>query len=143
MIIIIHLAIVLFLIKFLHLNNLDIFLAITFGLLIDLDHLYYYKKWKNNKELLYNGKARLHSFLQGPISLLWIIPLCWIIKNYIPLIFWLTAVIPDYLVITPKRPFWPISKFEKRIGLFRYGTKYEFYTGTVLLILATLYLILA
>ncbi len=139
MILTIHLAIVLFLIKFLNLQGYDILLAILFGVLIDLDHFFYYTKWKNDKKRLYNGKVRLHSFLQEPISLLWILPLCFIINNYVPLIFWLTAVIPDYLVITPKRPFWPLFNFEKRIGIFPYGTKYEFYFSITALILALIY----
>ena len=115
----------------------DILLAYVFGTGLDLDHLIkiplYGRKFKNKDYSISEGKPRLiqkvemkeHKYevlgigikryyswrtpLQGPVALLWIIPLSFFVGSAIPVVFFLLHLFLDYLADYPKSPFFPFS----------------------------------
>jgi hypothetical protein len=92
------------------LQGTDVVLAYTFGYGIDLvDHpiklpLYLKKNGRKN-EKHYHWRTPL----QEPVALLWIIPLCFYLRSYVPALFFMSHVFLDYLVSYEKRPLFPFS----------------------------------
>ena len=82
-----------------------------------------------------NGQHYYRSFIQEPISLLWVIPLSFFLKSPIPVIFFLLHGLMDFICQFEKRPFWPISNFSTSWGLFPSGTILEFLISLVLLLI--------
>ena len=94
------------------LQGADIALAYGFGYGIDLiDHpiklpLYLKKNWTKN-EKHYHWRTPL----QEPVALLWIIPLSFYLRTYVPALFFISHFALDYLVSYDKRPFFPFSMY--------------------------------
>jgi len=134
-----HLAINLILIKILNLAGSDIILALIFGNLVDLDHLFHLKLILKDWRYLYNDKKMLRTFIQEPISLIWILPLCLLLRNFIPLIFWSVHVLMDYLVVIKKKPFWPISNTVVKTGVIPSGSRIEWMISSSTFFLVVVY----
>ncbi len=94
------------------LEGRDIVLAYSFGYGIDLlDHpiklpLYLAKNGRAN-EKHYHWRTPL----QEPIALLWIAPLSVYLGSYVPVLFFISHVLLDYMVSYEKRPWYPFSSF--------------------------------
>jgi len=116
--------------KFLGINSFsDWFLAFLFGVFVDLDHLKILRpKHINNGDWrkFLTRELPVRSFLQEPISLLWVVPLSLYLDNPIPMAAWAVHVFLDYLVDGAKRPFWPISSFALKEGIFLANHFWEF-----------------
>jgi len=107
----------------------DWFLAFLFGVLVDLDHLKIFRsRHRGNGDWMrfFNRELPVRTFLQEPISILWIVPLSFYLKNPVPMIFWSLHVFMDYLVDGCKKPFWPISNFTLKEGMLPANSFYEF-----------------
>ncbi len=114
-------------VQVLNLHGWEIVLAFLFGVVIDIDHIFkvpaYCKKHKFKIKDIFKKKIprekqyHWRTFLQEPISLLWIIPLSIIINSIIPIVFFLGHVLLDYLINYRKFPFSPLSNFST-IGFF-------------------------
>lgn len=72
------------------------------------------------------GQYYYRSFVQEPISLLWVIPISIWLKTPIPIIFFILQAGMDFICQFEKRPFWPLLNFSTRWGLFPSGTILEF-----------------
>ncbi len=93
----------------LHLQGREALLAFAFGVAIDVDHaikLPFYVRavgWKNRLGFYWR------SSLQEPVALLWIVPLCFFLRTWIPVPFFLAHLAMDYSVRFEKMPFYPYS----------------------------------
>jgi hypothetical protein len=106
----------------------DWFLAFLFGFLIDLDHLKIFRsKHINNGDWkkFFNGELPCHSFLHEPVSIFFIVPLSFYLQTPVPMAAWSVHIFLDYLVDGAKRPFWPISNFTLKKGIFPAGSLWE------------------
>ena len=105
-----HLLVTTLGVQALGLEGKDIVLAYSFGYGIDLlDHpiklpLYLAKNGRIN-EKHYHWRTPL----QEPIALLWIIPLSAYMQSYVPMLFFISHVMLDYMVSYEKRPWYPFS----------------------------------
>ncbi len=99
-------------VQVLGLEGKDIVLAYSFGYGIDLiDHpiklpLYLRKNGRKN-EKNYHWRTPL----QEPVALLWIVPLSVYLRTYVPVLFFVSHVLLDYMVSYEKRPFFPFSTY--------------------------------
>ncbi len=92
----------------------DLALAYTFGMAVDVDHvikLPFYLKAVGLKD---KRGYYWRSSLQEPVALLWILPLCYFLGTWIPVIFFLIHVAMDYSVRFEKMPFFPYSNWVTR-----------------------------
>jgi hypothetical protein len=92
----------------------DLALAYTFGMAVDVDHvikLPFYLKAVGLKD---KRGYYWRSSLQEPVALLWILPLCYFLGTWIPVIFFLIHVTMDYSVRFEKMPFFPYSNWVTR-----------------------------
>ncbi len=102
-------------VQLLGLEGKDIVLAYAFGYGIDLvDHPIklplYLKKNGTKNEKHYHWRTPL----QEPVALLWIIPLSFYLRTYVPAVFFVSHFFLDYLVSYDKRPFYPFSTYATR-----------------------------
>lgn len=101
-------------VSILGLHGSDVYLAYLFGVAPDLDHALkaplYYKKHKLKKVRHYNWRTPL----QEPTALLWIGLLSIFINTWVPVVFFTSHLIMDYLMSYPKQPFYPFSRFTTR-----------------------------
>lgn len=108
----------------------DWFLAFLFGVFVDLDHLKIFRaKYRQNGDWLkfFTRELPIRSFIQEPISLLWIAPLSFYLQTPIPMIFWSLHVFLDYLVNGVRKPFWPISSLTLNKGVLPAYAFWEFF----------------
>ncbi|MHA1941513.1 MAG: hypothetical protein ACXABI_05345 [Candidatus Hodarchaeales archaeon] len=110
--IIAHVLVTILFIKIGDLAGVDIFWAILFGVVIDLDHLIkapLYLKQNGFKTVrLWNWRTSL----QEPVSYLWIIPLAVYLQTWVPVFFFTIHLILDYMMSFEKQPFYPFSEFK-------------------------------
>jgi membrane-bound metal-dependent hydrolase YbcI (DUF457 family) len=97
------------------LHGADMATAYAFGYGIDLiDHPIklplYLKKNGTNNEKHYHWRTPL----QEPVALIWIVPLSIYFATWIPVVFFLSHVLLDYLVSYDKRPLYPFSMYTTR-----------------------------
>jgi|SRR5208283_2783318 len=90
----------------------DIALAYAFGYGVDLvDHPIklplYLKKNGTKNEKYYHWRTPL----QEPVALLWIIPLSMYLHTPVPVIFFLSHILLDYMISYDKRPWYPFSMY--------------------------------
>lgn len=98
----------------------DWFLAFLFGVLPDLDHLkIFLPKYFNGEawQRFYHREYPIRSFIQEPISLLWVVPLSFYLASPVPMAAWSVHVFLDYLVDGARKPFWPLSHLTLKSGL--------------------------
>lgn len=107
------------------------FLAFLFGVgidFLDLPHIIVATKgfFQGETGFGHGGQHYYRSFIQEPISLLWVIPLSFWFKSAIPVKFFILQFLMDFVCQFEKRPFWPISDFSTSWGLFPSATLWEF-----------------
>lgn len=115
----------------LHLTPSDTLLALTFGNLIDLDHLLVIAarspgklSWSFMKKELHS--RRNHSVIQEPWFIVPVFFFSLIIVNMVPVIFFTLHIILDHLILhSEKRPLYPWDKSWKKYGLFALGSPGE------------------
>jgi len=100
-----------------------------FGVLIDLDAVILRPLQTLNPAewyYHYDNPRCLRTFIQEPISLLWLLPLSYFVfKNFLPVLAFLLHLMMDYIEIKIKRPFWPASNLEIYQGILKPGSKVE------------------
>jgi hypothetical protein len=98
----------------LELRGGELALAYAFGVGVDADHVvkapYYLRAvgLKNRRGYYWR------SSLQEPVALLWILPLCLLLKTIVPALFFAAHIVLDYSVSYEKMPFYPYSAFVTR-----------------------------
>lgn len=103
------------LVKVLGWHAQNAWLAYFLGVGIDLDELIKIKQWlkrAKNKRFGIEIKSPFYrrTFIQEPISLLWVSPFSIFLGSWAPLLSFLTHLTLDYLEPYEKRPFGPFSK---------------------------------
>jgi hypothetical protein len=92
----------------------DRVLAYTFGMAIDVDHFVKLPFYLRAVGLKDKRGYYWRSSLQEPVALLWIIPLCFLLGSFLPILFFVIHVAMDYSVRFEKMPFYPYSTFVTR-----------------------------
>ncbi|MHA2294251.1 MAG: hypothetical protein ACXACK_18985 [Candidatus Hodarchaeales archaeon] len=107
--IIAHILVTFLFIKLGDLAGVDIFWAFLFGVFIDFDHFIkvpLYLKQNGFKIVRY---WNWRTSLQEPVSYLWIVPLAVYLQTLVPVFFFTTHLILDYMMSYEKKPFYPFS----------------------------------
>jgi hypothetical protein len=89
-------------------------LAYTFGLGVDVDHFVKLPYYLRAEGLKNKRGYYWRSSLQEPVALLWILPLSYFFRSYVPILFFLMHVAMDYSVRFEKMPFFPYSPYVTR-----------------------------
>jgi hypothetical protein len=95
-------------VRVLKLTGSDAVLAYVFGVGVDIDHVIkapFYWRAGLRKERGYYWRTSL----QEPVALLWIIPLCFFLGTWVPVLFFLIHLAMDYSVGYEKMPWYPYS----------------------------------
>ncbi len=95
-------------VRVLKLTGSDAVLAYVFGVGVDIDHaikLPFFWKAGLRKERGYYWRTSL----QEPVALLWIVPLCFFLGTWVPVLFFLVHLAMDYGVGYEKMPWYPYS----------------------------------
>ncbi|MBN2421816.1 hypothetical protein JXB41_01200 [Candidatus Woesearchaeota archaeon] len=113
----IHLGYTLIFSELLNLSYYNFILAFIFGVLVDLDHVFYYmlRLIKRKKIILLNSYKK--TFVQEAIFYPVVILASIILKSAVPIIFFTLHIVIDYLFVSRSRPFAPFSKLEFK-GIF-------------------------
>lgn len=103
------------------LSGSEVWLAAAFGIMVDADHILklpaYLTKHQFPITHLLRGpypKERYYNWrtsIQEPVALLWIVPLSIYLGTAIPVLFFSTHLLLDYLMDYRKMPFFPYSDF--------------------------------
>ena len=118
----IHLGYTLVLSRILYLDYPELILALIFGVFLDFDHIFrYIPKLINEKKLLPTN-TYMKTFIQEPVFYPVILVLSFILKTYIPLIFFTLHLVLDYPFVNNNRPLYPLNNFEIK-GIFNFKTK--------------------
>lgn len=129
-------------VKALKLQGQDIVLAYVFGVLIDLDHFIKLPQYIKKNHITVVKHYNWRSSLQEPISLLWIIPLCFYLSSWVPAIFFLGHLFLDYCLSYAKKPFFPLSDYTTLGFLHRIIKNDKVTEGLFIIVLICLNLIL-
>lgn len=96
-------------VRVLKLHGSDALLAYAFGVGVDIDHAlkapFYLKAVGRKRQLGYYWRTSL----QEPVALLWIVPLCFFLGTWVPLLFFSIHLAMDYSVGYEKMPWYPYS----------------------------------
>jgi hypothetical protein len=110
-----------------------------FGVLIDLDGVIFHPEvLVNSAEWYYHyeNPRYLRTFIQEPISLIWVLPLSIFgFKTLIPVLAFFLHLLMDYIEIKIKKPFWPFSNLKIYQGILKPGSKIEIVVSSFLLLL--------
>ena len=136
----VHLSYTLIIAKILNLDKFNFFLAIIFGVLIDLDHIYYYVKnlYKEKKIIQRGYKHR--TFLQEPVFYPVVITISIIYKTLSPVIFFSLHLVFDYILDIKRKPFWPFNNLSLKKGIKSYGKLYWLITLTSIILFIVFFL---
>jgi hypothetical protein len=99
-----HIVVTLFLIQFLTLDRNDAFVAMLFGVFIDVDHLFGLVKYTQVNGVasifdfhsLMNPEGQWKSILHSPIAAAVVTPLSFAFRLAIPLLFWSVHLLMDF-----------------------------------------------
>lgn len=116
-----HVVITLLIIQILLLDRNEAFIALTFGVFIDLDHLLglgTYAKANGiaplfDMDTLMNPGGQWKSMLHSPMALGMVVPISYVVRMAIPVLFWGVHVSMDYLEESVLGNF---SAFEAMLG---------------------------
>jgi hypothetical protein len=95
-------------VRLLKLTGSDAVLAYVFGVGVDIDHAIkapFFWKAGLRKERGYYWRTSL----QEPVALLWIVPLCFFLGTWVPVLFFLIHLAMDYSVGYEKMPWYPYT----------------------------------
>lgn len=109
--IIAHLLVTLLFAKVTNLSGIEVFWALMFGVLIDLDHVIKLPLYIKQNGLKVVRYWNWRTGFQEPVSYTWIVPLCFYFQTWIPVFFFTIHIIMDYLMSYEKQPFYPFSDF--------------------------------
>jgi len=107
-----HVLVTLLFVKLASLSGIDVFWAFLFGVAIDFDHLIkipLYIKQNGFKVVRY---WNWRTSFQEPVSYLWIIPLSIYFQTWVPVFFFTTHIVLDYLMSYEKQPFYPFLEYK-------------------------------
>jgi hypothetical protein len=127
-------------VRVLKLTGSDAVLAYVFGIGLDIDHAFkapfYLRSVGLKRKLGYYWRTSL----QEPVALLWIVPLCFFLGTWIPVLFFLIHVAMDYGVSFEKMPWYPYSPLVTQ-G-FLVGVSDKLKEGVLLMVLICMHLLL-
>jgi hypothetical protein len=103
----------------LELHGQELALAYAFGIGVDVDHAVKAPFYLRAVGLRDRRGYYWRSSLQEPVALLWIVPLCFWLGTFVPILFFAIHVAMDYSVRFEKMPFYPYSPFVTRGWLLR------------------------
>lgn len=103
----------------LELHGQDLALAYAFGIGVDVDHAVKAPFYLRAVGLRDRRGYYWRSSLQEPVALLWIVPLCFWLGTFVPILFFAIHVAMDYSVRFEKMPFYPYSTVVTRGWLVR------------------------
>lgn len=130
-------------VRVLKLSGSDAVLAYAFGIGVDIDHAFkapfYLRSVGVKRKLGYYWRTSL----QEPVALLWIVPLCFFLGTWVPVLFFAIHVAMDYSVSFEKMPWYPYSPFVTRGFLVGVSDKIKEAALLVALICTHLLLFLA
>ena len=134
-----HLLVTTLGVQVLGLQGSDIALAYTFGYGVDLvDHPIklplYLKKNGTKNEKYYHWRTPL----QEPVALLWIIPLSVYLHTPVPVVFFLSHILLDYMISYDKRPWYPFSMYTTKGILPAASDAVKEWTTTAVVLIANL-----
>jgi hypothetical protein len=95
-------------VRLLKLTGSDAVLAYVFGVGVDIDHAIkapFFWKAGLRRERGYYWRTSL----QEPVALLWIVPLCFFLGTWVPVLFFLIHLAMDYSVGYEKMPWYPYT----------------------------------
>jgi hypothetical protein len=118
-------------------------LAYTFGVAVDVDHAVKAPFYLKAVGLANKRGYYWRSSLQEPVALLWILPLCLLLRTPVPAIFFLIHVAMDYSVSYEKMPWYPYSPKVTQGWLLNIPDKVKEGVLVVILICSNLLLFLA
>jgi membrane-bound metal-dependent hydrolase YbcI (DUF457 family) len=107
-----HILVTILFVKLTGLTGIEVFWAFVFGVAIDLDHLIKVPLYVKQNGLKVVRYWNWRTSFQEPVSYLWIIPLCIYFQTWVPVFFFTTHIILDYLMSYEKQPFYPFSEFK-------------------------------
>jgi len=116
-----HVVITLLLIQIMLLDRNEAFIALTFGVFIDLDHLLglgTYAKANGiapllDVDTLMNPGGQWKSMLHSPMALAMVVPISYVVRMAIPVLFWGVHISMDYL---EENLLGNLSTFEAMLG---------------------------
>lgn len=129
-----HTLLTLILISFMHVTGTNVFLAIAFGVLLDIDHIFKIPGYIRKNGFKYVHNYPFRSFVQEPVLFAILIPFCFVFDNFIPLIFFSSHLFLDYLMDYDKRPFGFLSEYTVK-GFVKSFSRAEFAITAGLLIM--------
>jgi hypothetical protein len=100
-----HIIVTLLVIQLLMLDRNEAFIALTFGVFIDLDHLLGLGTYARangisplmDMDTLMNPGGQWKSMLHSPMALAMVVPISYVVRMAIPVLFWGVHVSMDYL----------------------------------------------
>jgi hypothetical protein len=127
-------------VRVLKLTGSDAVFAYVFGIGVDIDHAFkapfYLRSVGLQRKLGYYWRTSL----QEPVALLWIVPLCFFLGTWIPVLFFLIHIAMDYSVSFEKMPWYPYSPLVTQ-G-FLVGVSDKLKEGVLLMVLICTHLLL-
>ena len=96
-------------VKILGLKGRSAVLAYVFGVAVDIDHLLKAPFYLKSVGLRNHKGYYWRSSLQEPVALLWIVPLCVLLRTAVPAVFFIIHLLMDYAVRYEKMPWYPYS----------------------------------
>lgn len=134
--IIAHIFLTLILVDIMNLTGLNLGLAFLFGVLVDIDHLFKIPSYLKKYGFKFVKGHHFRTFIQEPIILIVLIPLCFIFKNYVPILFFVAHLVLDYVMEYEKKPFGFLSEYTVR----GFVTSFSIHEITITISLVLVYL---
>jgi hypothetical protein len=128
-------------VKILGLKGRNAVLAYLFGVAVDIDHLLKAPFYLRSVGLRSHKGYYWRSSLQEPVALLWIVPLCLLLRTAVPAVFFCIHLLMDYAVRYEKMPWYPYSTRVVRGWLTRVPDVVKEGLLLVILICSSLYLV--
>ena len=96
-------------VRVLKLTGNDAVLAYVFGVGVDIDHAFKAPFYLRHVGLTRKLGYYWRTSLQEPVALFWIVPLCFFLGTWVPVLFFSIHVAMDYAVSFEKMPWYPYS----------------------------------
>ncbi len=104
-------------------NNLTV-IAIIFGVLPDIDHIFRVGEYYHENHWHLVKEWPWRTSFQELIGLVWVVPIAFLLGTTVPIIFFLLHLLLDYTMTYTKHPFAPFSNFQVH-GFFPENGKFE------------------
>lgn len=110
--------------KLIGLDNTMTVIAIMFGVLPDIDHIFRVGEYYHENHLHLVKEWPWRTAFQELIGLVWVVPIAFLMGSTVPVIFFLLHLAMDYTMTYAKQPFSPFSNFTIH-GFFPENGKFE------------------